>query len=41
MYMVVSSGQNHYETLGILPMYTVFRKKTPTHVFFYISVENV
>jgi len=21
--------------------YTVFRKKTPTHVFFYISVENV
>jgi len=22
-------------------MYTVFRKKTPTHVFFYISVENV
>ena len=22
-------------------LYTVIRKKTPTHVFFYISVENV
>jgi len=21
--------------------YTVFRKKTPTHVFFYISMDNV
>jgi len=24
-----------------ISQYTVFRKKTPTHVFFYISVENV
>jgi len=25
---------------GFQDQYIVFRKKTPTHVFFYISVEN-
>jgi len=31
------------ESPGIhyVSMYAVFRKKTPTHVFFYITVENV
>jgi len=28
-------------TINRTVIYTVFRKKTPTHVFFYISFENV
>ena len=32
---------NEHVTYLYLPIYTVFRKKTPTHIFFHISTSDV